>query len=72
MLKIIGLIKILDVDAFEIYRSRVGATVNSYGGNVEFRGEKTRQVNTSIFLPIQSKDGGSGWNQTTDTRIFSP
>lgn len=41
MLKIIGLIKILDVDAFEIYRSRVGATVNRYGGKVEFRGDKT-------------------------------
>ena len=40
-MKIIGLIKILDVKAFEIYRSHVGATVNSYGGTVEFRGTKT-------------------------------
>ena len=40
-MKIIGLIKILDVKAFEIYRSQVGATVNSYGGTVVFRGTKT-------------------------------
>ncbi len=40
-MKIIGLIKILDMEAFEIYRSQVGVTLNSYGGTVEFRGAKT-------------------------------
>ncbi|NDF99702.1 MAG: DUF1330 domain-containing protein [Chitinophagia bacterium] len=39
-MKVIGLIKILDLDAFEAYRSQVGDTVARYSGSVEFRGEK--------------------------------
>jgi uncharacterized protein (DUF1330 family) len=39
-MKVIGLIKILDQEAFDAYRSRVGETVARYGGHVEFRGEK--------------------------------
>ena len=30
--RIIGLIKLCDPAAFEIYRSRVGATIAQYGG----------------------------------------
>jgi len=39
-MKVIGLIKILDLAAFEAYRSQVGQTVAIYGGSVKFRGEK--------------------------------
>ena len=39
-MKVIGLIKILDQEAFAAYRSQVGETVARYGGRVEFRGEK--------------------------------
>lgn len=39
-MKIIGLIKVLDQAAFEIYRSQVGQTVALYHGKVEFRAEK--------------------------------
>ncbi len=36
--KIIGLIRLKDLKAFEIYRSKVGATVEQYGGTVTARG----------------------------------
>jgi uncharacterized protein (DUF1330 family) len=37
-MKIIGLIRILNQEAFEIYRSQVGQTVSLYQGSVAFRG----------------------------------
>ena len=40
MIKVIGLIKILDASAFETYRSQVADTLVRYRGTVEFRGKK--------------------------------
>lgn len=40
-MKIIGLIKLVNPEAFELYRSQVGSTVTRYGGSVQFRGAKT-------------------------------
>ena len=37
--KVIGLIRLTDPAAFEIYRSQVGATVEKYRGQVAFRGQ---------------------------------
>ncbi len=36
--KIIGMIRLKDMQSFEIYRSKVGATVELYGGAVAARG----------------------------------
>lgn len=36
--RVIGLIRQLDATAFEAYRSRVGATIEQYGGRVLQRG----------------------------------
>ena len=36
--KVIGLIKLLNADAFEQYRSQVGATIERHQGRVLFRG----------------------------------
>jgi uncharacterized protein (DUF1330 family) len=36
--KIIGMIRLKDSAAFEVYRSKVGATVELYGGTVAARG----------------------------------
>lgn len=36
--KVIGLIRLKDVAAFETYRSQVGATVETYGGTIAARG----------------------------------
>ncbi len=36
--KIIGMIRLKDMHSFEIYRSKVGATVELYGGTVAARG----------------------------------
>ena len=40
-MKMIGLIKLLDVKAFESYRSQVGATLAPYGGVIRGRGNKS-------------------------------
>lgn len=37
--RIIGLIQFQDTGAFEHYRARVGATVETFGGCVSFRGQ---------------------------------
>lgn len=36
--KVIGLIKLIDRAAFEDYRSRVGATVTKFRGQISYRG----------------------------------
>ena len=36
--KIIGMIRLKDAQAFEVYRSKVGATVELYGGTIAARG----------------------------------
>ena len=36
--KIIGMIRLKDLQAFDVYRSRVGPTVEQYGGAVAARG----------------------------------
>ncbi|MCB1940982.1 MAG: DUF1330 domain-containing protein [Candidatus Accumulibacter sp.] len=40
--RIIGLIKLVDPAAFADYRSRVGATVASYRGQITYRGSLAR------------------------------
>lgn len=40
-MKIIGLIKLLDPEAFEDYRGRVGATIAAHGGVIRNRGTKS-------------------------------
>jgi len=37
-IKMIGMIRLKDPQAFEVYRSKVGATVENYGGRVVARG----------------------------------
>ncbi len=39
MIKVIGLIQLNDLHAFEEYRSQVGKTVEHYGGTVAYRGK---------------------------------
>lgn len=39
VVKVIGLIELNDLDAFELYRHQVGATVEKFSGHVLFRGD---------------------------------
>lgn len=39
MIKVIGLIELKDLQAFEEYRSQVGKTVEQYSGTVAYRGK---------------------------------
>jgi len=41
MMKVIGLIRVVDPAAFEQYREQVGGTVSRYGGNIVFRGVRS-------------------------------
>lgn len=41
MTKVIGLIKVLNREAFDTYRNQVGQTVTKHGGVITYRGSKT-------------------------------
>jgi len=69
-MKVIGLIKILDPQAFEIYRSRVGTTVEHYNGKISFRGEKKQMLwnelecedfDAFVELEFQTEDDAYRW-----------
>ena len=69
-MKVIGLIKILDLVAFEAYRSQVGDTVARYSGSVEFRGEKKfmlwnelgcQDFDASVVISFPSQDLARRW-----------
>ena len=61
--RIVGLIKICDPAAFEIYRSQVGATIAQYGGSVHQRG--------SIDVVLWNELGGGAPDTFVDIEFAS-
>jgi uncharacterized protein (DUF1330 family) len=55
-MKVIGLIQLQDPSAFETYRSLVANTVQAYGGEITFRGQRTslywNELNAADFQMI--------------------
>lgn len=80
-MKVIGLIKILDQEAFETYRSRVGETVARYGGRVEFRGEKKfmpwnelgcQDFDAYVELSFPDRDQAERWAASPEYAALLP
>ena len=61
--RIVGLIKLCDPAAFEIYRSQVGATIAKYGGSVRQRG--------SIDVVLWNELGGGAPDTFVDIEFAS-
>jgi len=70
MTKVIGLIKVLDSEAFVTYRSQVGETVIKHGGVITYRGSKTRilwnelgveDFEACVEIEFPSADAANQW-----------
>lgn len=73
--KIIGMIRLKDAQAFEVYRSKVGATVELYGGTIAARGtvEKTYwnelpcgEFGAFVELNFPSADHADRWANSVE------
>lgn len=69
-MKVIGLIKVLDQEAFEVYRGQVSQTVAQYKGHVVFRGERKfmpwNELDIDLFdafveIAFPSREDAESW-----------
>ena len=70
-MKVIGLIKVLNQEAFEDYRSQVGQTVTLYRGSIEFRSRRKLmpwkelgigEFDAFVELSFPSKEDAERWS----------
>lgn len=75
--KVIGLIKVTDANAFDDYRSRVGATVEKFNGHVRYRGTRTTwfwnqldcgEFDAFVELEFPNSDDARHWAASDDYR----
>lgn len=79
--KIIGLIRLKDPSAFEIYRSQVGATVERYNGSVVGRGSCDKfywnelggnEFNAYVELNFPSPEDADRWASSPEYQAIVP
>lgn len=79
--KIIGLIRLKDPAAFEIYRSQVGATVERYNGRVAARGSSDKfywnelgcgDFNAFVELSFPTPDDADRWACSPEYQAIVP
>lgn len=79
--KIIGLIKLVDPEAFDLYRSQVGSTVTVYGGSVQYRGVKTmmpwnelacEDFDAFVEIEFPSEDHAQRWAKSPEYAALLP
>lgn len=73
--KVIGLIQVTDTNAFNVYRSRVGVTVEKFNGCVRYRGVRTQwfwnqldcgEFNAFVELEFPNSDDARRWAASED------
>jgi uncharacterized protein (DUF1330 family) len=78
-MKVIGLIKVLNQEAFEVYRSQVGQTVALYRGSIEFRGRPKlipwnelgiSEFDSFVELSFPSKEDAERWSTSPEYRAL--
>lgn len=74
-IKVIGLIQLQDLEAFEEYRSQVGDTVTLYGGTITSRGVfndflwnelKCQSFNAFVELEFPDLEHSQAWANSTE------
>lgn len=79
--KIIGLIRLQDLAAFEIYRSQVGATVAQYNGSVTARGSCDKlywneldcgEFNAYVELNFPTAEDADRWANSPEYQAIVP
>jgi uncharacterized protein (DUF1330 family) len=74
----VGNIRVKDVEAWEKYRSRVGATIAHYGGELLFRGEQERIFSGKmphekvVALKFESLDAANRWHDSPEYQALIP
>lgn len=74
----VGHIRVRNADAWEQYRSRVGATIAQYGGELLFRGEQERLFSGEmshekvVALKFESLEAANRWHDSPEYRALIP
>jgi uncharacterized protein (DUF1330 family) len=74
----VGHIRVKDADAWEQYRSRVGATIAQYGGRVLFRGQQRRLYSGEmahekvVALGFEHLDAANRWHDSPEYQALLP
>ena len=80
-IKLIGLIRLKDPAAFEIYRGQVGATVEAYKGTVTTRGSHAKtywnelpcgEFNAFVELTFPTSDDADRWANSPEYQALLP
>ena len=81
MVKVIGLMELVDQNAFEQYRSQVGQTVELYKGAIKNRGSITElfwnelgcaPFNTFVELEFPSTQDAHAWTNSPEYQSLVP
>ena len=74
----VGHIRVRNADAWEQYRSRVGATIAQYGGELLFRGEQERLFSGEmshekvVALKFESLEAANRWHGSPEYQALIP
>ena len=74
----VGQIRVKDAEAWEQYRSRVGATITQYGGTILFRGQQARLFSGAmshekvVALQFENIDAANRWHDSPEYQALIP
>ena len=74
----VGHICVKDAEAWEHYRSRVGATITRYGGQLLFRGRQARLFSgvmpheSVVALQFEDLDAANRWHDSPEYQALIP
>ena len=74
----VGHIRVKNAEAWEQYRSRVGATITQYGGELLFRGQQERlfsgamQHENVVALQFENIDAANRWHDSPEYQALIP
>ncbi len=80
-MKVIGLIALKDLSAFDDYRQQVGATIERYGGKLLMRGKPTAMlwnelnladIQAFVELEFPSRDRALEWANSPEYQSLVP
>ena len=76
----VGQIRVKDAVAWEVYRSRVGASITEYGGEILFRGglnfafsgRQEQDHDRVVALRFESIDAAKRWHDSPEYQALIP
>ena len=74
----VGHIRVKDAEVWEQYRSRVGATIEQYGGELLFRGQQERLFSGEMLhekvvaLQFETLEAANRWHDSPEYQALIP